>query len=120
MTVVDTENPSSTLSFYRERLAAVSDAMAGWPRCKRAVCRRAGTCKGTDDFLPLCMPVVMAALNVCISECGSAIPGMPQRPPSEEPTLNQRMGGLMQRSMGILEHHIETMEKRVEKKGKWS
>jgi len=105
-----------TSGFYRGRLAAVSNAMGAWPRCERVACRRAGACKRERDFIPLCFPTVMAAIHVCISECGAAIPGMPTPPPTTEPTLNQRMGGLMQRSMGILEHHIETMEKGIERK----
>jgi len=107
---------TSAPAFYRERLAAVSDAMGAWPRCKRTACRRAGTCKNESEFIPLCFPTVMAAIHVCISECGSAIPGMPTPRPEAEPTLNQHMNQLMRRMAGIVEHQVATIERRIERR----
>jgi hypothetical protein len=104
----------AALAFCRERLAAVSNALKGWQRCKRAVCQRAGECKGTSQASPRCVPFITASIRVYVSLCTSRVPELALPAPPKEPTYNVRLDQLMQRSMGILEHHIETMEKGIE------
>ena len=101
------------IAFCRERLAAISNTLETWPR---VACRRARECKGSSETLPRCMPIVTGVIRICVSACVSTIPELAPRPASTEPTFNERLHLLMHRSTGILEHHIETMEKGIEKR----
>ena len=107
---------TSAVAFHRQRAAAISNAIGAWARCERAACRRKGACKGTDEFVPRCLPVVIRGSMESAAECLAALPGEAPRAPTGQEAFHQQVWNIARRTAGLMERQVDAMERQMTKK----
>ena len=106
----------SAAAFHRKRAAAISNAIGAWARCERTACRRKGACKGAEEIVPLCLPLVIRDSMESVAECLAAVPGVAPRAPTEQQAFEQQIWNIARRAAGLTERHVDAMERRMAKK----
>lgn len=104
--------PQSAAPFHRRRIAAFSNAAGAWARCERAACRRKGACKGANEIVPRCLPLVIDDSMESITECIAALPGAAPRPPSRAQEVTDALWDLQSRLAAIMGRMLDEMEPR--------
>jgi hypothetical protein len=92
-------------------MADLSNAVGAWHRCPRAACRRGGSCKGADEVLARCMPVVAARVADSLAECIAAIPGAAPRRPSRAQEVADQLLDIQLRTGALISHKLAEMER---------
>ena len=98
----------------QQLILVMSDAFGLSPRCKRALCRRAGACQGfTGEVVPHCLTRLLECFRVCLAATRVLFPDAAPSEPAIKQEFDQQLWRILKRNVDLIERQLDGLEQRT-------